>query len=201
MKNKISRTLAITAAVSTLALTGNVLAETVNGTASVTVQNGFTLTQTTPLSFGTIVALADADGANSSDFATLKVDSDGVTADVVDLSGATNASIVPISAGTPGQFTVSGAAPNTVLTITNPSAFTLSDPSAGDSKIFDVTAFTNDVVTSGSAFTYDTDATGTLVFNIGATLGTDNSLAGGTAAPVAYDNVTFTGTYTMTVDY
>lgn len=195
MKNRISRIMAIST-VSLLAASGAVNAETATGNASVTVQNGFDLDETTPLSFGTIVATAND---NAGDVATLVVDSDGVTEDVADSPGTT-ASIVSIAAGTPGTFTVSNAAPNTVLTITLPTDFELTDPSSTDAKIFDVSGFEATTIASGTAFTFDTDDTGTLVFNIGATLSTETG-TGSADSALAYENVTFTGTYTMTVNY
>lgn len=197
IKNKISRTMAV-ATVAAVTFSGAALAEKATGNASVQVQNNFTVTEDVALSFGTVVAIAEGDAANTGDVAEMVVNSDGVTAD--SFTQGTLASLVAISPGNRAEFSVSGAAPNTVLTITNPSAFTLTDPSSGDTKIFNVDTFTNSVITSGTAFTYDTDATGVLVFGLGATLGTDNVLAG-SAGAVAYDNVTFTGTYTMTVNY
>ena len=200
MKNKISRIMAISA-VSLLAATGVANAETVTGTTSVTVQNGFDLAETTPLSFGTVVAIANSNTA--ADLATLQVDSDGVTADVATPGNV--ASIVPIVAGTPGVFTVTNAAPNTLLTITLPAngtAADLTDPSGTDANTFTLDFFERTIVTSGTAFTADTDATGTLAFNVGATLGTTTP-AGGAAsdATVPYENVTFTGSYTVMVEY
>ena len=200
MKNKIVRIMAIStiSAISILATSGIVNAETITANASITVQNGFTITETTPLSFGTIVAIANSH--TTADLATLVVSSDGVSADIA--SHGTLASIVSISPGAPGVFTVTGAAPNTVLTVTPASAFTLSDPSGTFATDFDVNTFTQTVVTSGTPFTYDTDGTGTLVFNYGATLSTKTPSGGGGAdVAVPYDNITFTGTYSMQIEY
>lgn len=199
MKNKLSRLLTVTA-VSAAVISGVSIAETGNGTASVEVKNSFLVDQTTPLSFGQIVAIA-SDETGAADKATLTVNSDGSTADVI--VAGTKASIVAITPGVAGKFTVSGAAPNTVLTIGAIADFKLTDPSTTDSKDFDVTNLTTSVVTSGSPFTYDTDASGSLVFNVGATLETDTNGTVVTASAVAipYENVTFTGTYTVSVNY
>ncbi|OIQ46898.1 MAG: hypothetical protein BM565_09315 [Gammaproteobacteria bacterium MedPE] len=199
IKNKLTRIIAATA-LSTAVISSVSIAETGNGTASVEVKNSFDVAQTTPLSFGQIVAIA-TDLTGGADKATLTVNSDGSTADVI--VDGTLASIVSITAGTAGTFTVSGAAPNTVLTIGSISDFKLTDPSGADTKEFDVTNLTTSVVTSGSPFTYDTDATGTLVFNVGATLETDTTgtTASGSEVAIPYENVTFTGTYTVSVDY
>lgn len=203
MKNRISRIMAIST-VSLLAASGTVNAETATGTTSVTVQNGFDLEETTPLSFGTVVAIANSNV--TVDPATLTVDSDGVTADTQGVSTSGTASIVPIVAGTPGTFTVSNAAPNTLVTITLPTdgdGLLLEDPSGTDDTDFTIDFFERTIVTSGTAFTADTDDTGTLVFNVGATLGTGVAAGGaaGTDASVPYENVTFTGSYTVMVEY
>jgi len=200
MKNKLTRLFAVTA-VSAAVMSGVSVAEDGAGTASVEVKNSFLVAQTTPLSFGQIVAIA-SDETASADIATLTVNSDGVTADVI-VAGSSKASIVAITPGVAGTFTVSGAAPNTVLTISAISDFTLTDPSTTDTKIFDVTNLTTTVTTSGTPFTYDTDAGGTLVFNVGATLETDStgSAVSGAEVAVPYENVTFTGSYTVSVNY
>jgi len=204
IKNKVSRLLALSALTATLATSISTAAETAPGTASILVQNSFTLVQTTPLDFGTVVAIADDDAANTlTDVGTLIVDSDGVTADTVTNAG--NASIIPIVAGTAVTFTVSGASPNTTLTVTLPGSFTLVDGSGTDSKVFTVSTFTTTVTLNGPGnnFAYITDGGGNLVFNMGATLITDNVQAGSTAsAPEPYiDGTTYTGAYTMTVAY
>jgi hypothetical protein len=198
MKNKLTRLFAVTA-VSAAVMSGVSFAETGAGTASVEVKNSFTVLQTTPLSFGQIAAIASEANA---EVVTLQVFSDGTTADLVDDSaGASVASIVSITPGTAGTFTVSGAAPNTDLTIVLPTNVELKDPSSADDKSFYLTDFTTTSITSGTAFSYDTDATGTLVFNIGATLSTDNLIAANSTAQSLYKDVTFTGTYDVTVNY
>ena len=200
MKNKIARTMAITtvSAATVLLTSGVVNAETITANASVTVQNGFTITETTPLSFGTVVAIGNSH--TTLDAASMVVNPDGVTADII--TDGTVASLVSITPAAAAVFTVSGAAPNTVLTITAPSAFKLTDPSGSASNDFDISTFTQSVVTSGTPFTYDTDASGSLVFNYGATLKTGIASGGADSdASVPYDNVTYTGTYSMQVEY
>jgi len=197
MKNKLTRLLTISAV--SAVMSGAAIAETGAGTASVEVKNSFSVLQTTPLSFGQIAAISST---LNSEFVTLKVFSDGTTADLVDATaGNSVASIVSITPGTAGTFTVSGAAPNTELTIVLPTTVELTDPSAADSKSFYLTTFTKTAITSGTPFQYDTDGTGTLVFNIGATLSTDNLVAANTAGSELYQDVTFTGTYDVTVNY
>jgi hypothetical protein len=199
IKNKTSHLLKL-AILSTAILSSiPVIAETAPGsTASVVVQNSFTVAETTPLSFGTVVAFANNNSSVTNDVATLVVSANPATADVI-ANGAT-AKLVTVVAGTPATFTISGAAPNTALTITPPAGFLLSDPSATDSKDFGVGTFTTFVTTSGTPFTFDTDGGGGMVFNMGATLTTDAALATANVA-IAYSSVTFTNTYTMTVNY
>ena len=194
IKNKLTRLLALTA-VSTAMLSSATFAETETFTASVEVQNSFDLTETIPLSFGIISAIfSDV----ATDFSTLTVDSDGTSADII--VNGTASSIVPISAGTAGQFTIANAAPNTVLTIDTILDFDLTDPSGGTTRQFQISGFTLESISSGTPFAFDTDATGTLVFNVGATLTTDiQALAAGTAGP--YDDTTYTGTFDVTVNY
>lgn len=195
IKNKLTRLLALTA-VSTALISGTTFGETQTFTASVEVRNSFDLIETVPLSFGVISAIY---GDDATDFATLTIDSDGTTADTI-TDGLAAARIVPIAAGTAGQFTIENAAPNTVLTITPLVDFDLTDPSGGTSRQFQVSNFTLESISSGTAFAFDTDATGTLVFNVGATLTTDiQVLAAGTPGP--YDDTTYTGTFDITVNY
>ena len=94
IKNKLTRLLTATA-VSTALMSGASFAEDGSGTASVEVQNSFTVAQTTALSFGQIVALS-SDLTGAADVASLTVNSDGTTADAI-VNGAL-ASIVPITA-------------------------------------------------------------------------------------------------------
>ncbi|MFT5758385.1 MAG: hypothetical protein ACI9LM_003126 [Alteromonadaceae bacterium] len=198
MKNNISRRLALSSLITMVLSSEAVFAETVASSASVVVQNSFTLVETTPLSFGTVVAIAENNSSVTNDNATLVVSPNPATADVI--TNGTLAKLTPIVASTEATFTISGAAPNTALNITLPNAFDLTDPSLTDTKDFKITAPTSFVTTSGTAFTFDTDGTGNMVFNMGATLSTDTTLAIGAGA-IPYSNVTFTGTYTMTVNY
>jgi len=198
VKNNVFRFIIASTLTTALSFSPLATAETTLANASVVVQNSFVVAQTTPLSFGTIVAFAENNSSVTSDTASLLVNSDGVTADTI--TNGTLSKIIPVVAATVATFTVSGAAPNTLLTITLPAAFDLTDPSLTDSKDFRVSTFTTSIVTSGSPFTYDTDGGGNMVFNMGATLTTDATLAVAVGA-VAYSNVTFTNTYTMTVNY
>lgn len=190
-----------------VALSGNyALAETATGTASVTVSNAFTLAQTTPLTFGTIRAqVSSTDGTPNVVTMTLPANgtNPSVAETVAGTGNTTDASINIITPGTPGTFSVSAAAPNSVLTITFPaSAFDLTTASGGAT----FSAAINDAyITSGpnANRTYNattdpllTDGTGAVTFNVGGTLSTQ---AGGFATN--YRDQTYSGSYTMTVNY
>ena len=176
---------------------GAAIAETVTGGSSVTVQNSLTLTQDTALSFGTLVAFADADGTAT----TYTVGSDGTTTAGADNG---NASIVEVVAGVPGAFTVSGAAPQTLLTVSLPgAAIDLTDGAGGviDTKKFTVGTFEKTrTVSGGAGFTDTTDDAGVLSFDVGAVLTTDATGAAA-AASLPYADAAFSGTYTITVTY
>ena len=175
------------------------LAATAPATASVTVQNTFTLTEDTALSFGTVRATADPNGV--ANFASLILAADGTT------STATvgNSSMTQLAAGSVGQFTVTNAAPFTNLTITFPPDFELQNgtapPGSPNFDIFqaDWTAIVRGGANDGVAYTpsnLQTDVTGTVSFDAGTSLKTD-----ATVTTSAYIDAAYTGNYTMTVDY
>lgn len=194
---KTNTKLTLLAAAGLIALVGSANAETIEGSASVTVQNAITIAQTTALSFGTIAAIAD-DNGTSPKSATLVMGLDGVS--VVTSDG--DAQITEITTGNAGVFTISGAAAQTDLTITLPSSdIDLVDPSGTESKKFKVGTFAKGVVSGGgSGFSFTTDDNGELVFSVGATLTTDVAGSGSGAAD-AYADTTYTGAYDVEVNY
>ncbi|SBS26573.1 hypothetical protein MAQ5080_00556 [Marinomonas aquimarina] len=192
-----------------VALSGNyALAETATGNASVTVSNAFTLEETTPLSFGTIRAqVGSIPSSDEAAYSELSLPADGSNATVTNTASTgdgTASSINIIDPGTPGTFSVSGAAPNQVLVITPPGAFDLTTTTGG--AVFEVSIAEADIrITSGananrtySSGTNDliTDDSGSVTFDVGGTLSTDTD---GNATN--YRDVTYSGTYTMTVEY
>ena len=190
------------------ALSGSyAMAETASGTASVTVSNAFTLAETTPLTFGTIRAQVSSADGTTQNVVTMTLPANGTNPSVAETTAGTgnttDASINIITPGTPGTFSISNAAPNSVLTITFPaSAFDLTTASGGAT----FSATINDAyITSGpnANRTYNastdpllTDGTGAVTFDVGGTLATQ---AGGFATN--YRDQTYSGTYTMTVNY
>lgn len=184
---------------------GQALAETVPATASVSVQNTFTLTQVQPLSFGTIRAVAQADGANA---ATIVISPVTSTAPVAASLGSASAQV--ITAGTPGQFSVAGAAPFANLNINFPATQTnLTAPASppGTPKFFIAAGTTgwaaqitsgpnNNTAYNDAAPNLQTSATGAVNFNLGATLSTDN-----VATTLPYADATYTGNFNLVVVY
>ena len=177
------------------------LAATAPSTATVTVQNTFTLTEDTALSFGTVRATADPAGTHIGELA-LAADGTGTAS----TTGA-NASMTELLAGSQGQFTVSNAAPFTDLTITFPADFELTATGAPPtSPTFDVlNADWVATITSGANATIayntgtpnlQTASDGTVSFDVGTSLKTDAD-----ASTTAYIDAAYTGSYTMTVDY
>lgn len=190
-----------------VALSGNyALAETATGNASVTVSNAFTLSEDTALTFGTIRAVVSSADGTAQNVVTMTLPANGtnpsVTETVAGNGNTRSASMNIITPGTPGTFSVSGAAPNSILNITFDAAFPLTIAAGGPTFLATINQA---YITSGpnanraySAGVDDlfTDATGAVTFDVGGTLATQ---AGGNATD--YRDQTYTGTYTMTVDY
>ncbi|WP_281560439.1 DUF4402 domain-containing protein [Thalassomonas sp. RHCl1] len=170
-----------------------------DATISVTVQNAFDLVEDTELSFGTIRATADPAGTN---VATLAIAADGSVTATPD----NNATITQLTAGSVGQFTVSNAATFTDLTITFPGAATTLDnaiapPTSPDFTVDTWVAIVRGGANDGVAYNagapnLQTDNTGTVSFDVGATLSTDANVT-----TSAYIDDVYDGDYTITVDY
>ncbi|MEM0909989.1 MAG: hypothetical protein AAGJ37_03385 [Pseudomonadota bacterium] len=88
-------------------------AEIASDSATVTVQNAFTLASTTAIDFGTLRVSQPNAQTNLSTYTELSVDGTQTATD-----GDANASMTVITSGTPGRFDVTGAAPFNNLTIT-----------------------------------------------------------------------------------
>jgi len=169
---------------------------TENYTVSVTVDNAFTMTETTPVSFGTISALS---GVTNSAVLTLNGQTGvGVVVNPTDAGGAPLAHIIVITDGTPGVVTITGAPPSTTMTITNPTAVTLDNPATTGEATFsaDMNATGLGYLVTGHhvLLTHPTDAAGELVIQIGGTLTTQQTAN-------LYTDGTYTGTYSLVVAY
>jgi len=165
--------------------------QTVNYSASVTVQNTFTVGETTALSLGTIAAVADPTGANTQ--ATLVLAGNSGTSTITNGNGT--ARILAITAATPGVLSVTNAPPSTAFTVTNGSQIQLNDPAATGETTFN---FTPGAVCAG--FNCTTDASGALTINVGGTLTTRQQTSGG-SEDNGYSDGTYTGTYAVTLAF
>ncbi|MFT6907857.1 MAG: hypothetical protein ACJAS1_004544 [Oleiphilaceae bacterium] len=195
------------AGIATVYLIGssNVFAESVTtATVSATVQNTFTLAETTALSFGTVRATND--NTNVSNFASLVLSPAGVLTPGSQVGAS---KLTSLSAGTGGVFTVSGAATFTDLTVTFPANFTLTSPGAPPgSAVFNIieanwvgkiVGGANDgVALNGTFDNLQTDVNGAVVLNVGTTLDTDIL---GASTTSGYLDAAYTGTYTMDISY
>jgi hypothetical protein len=147
------------------------------------------MTETTPISFGTISAFADG-----TDTAVLTMN--GQTGVGVVTEVGTAASIIVITAGTPGVITITSAPPSTAMTIADPSSVTLDNPATTGEA-----TFAADLNATGLGYVTTTDEAGELVIQIGGTLTTE--VAGMDSGGIAksYTDGTYTGTWSLTVSY
>jgi hypothetical protein len=156
-------------------------AETAGTSITATVANAFTLVETTPLAFGSLVAINHA-----VDTSTLVID----TAGIHTYNNPGNARLVQVTAGTQGVFDITGAAPTTALVLTMPAPVTLNCGTCGaGTEDFTVNTFTDNVAGAPT-----TDGAGAVTFNVGATLNT-------IASANAYNDGPYSGLYTITVNY
>jgi hypothetical protein len=191
-RNQIQKTLLVSAL--TLSAVTVIAQETVTSQASVTVQNAFNLVEVAPISFGTVTV-----APGPTEVSSLVIQPDGVT----DVTTASDGTFSVITAGTPGQYTVDSAASFTNLTVTNTTTLPLelANQSANSSNgKFELSAFTflEDGTAGGGAVsaTIETDLTGTLAFNVGATLTVPSA-----AGTVTYVDGNYVGNYTLQVAY
>ena len=163
-------------------------AQTATYSAQVTVQNAFTIGETTPLNLGTIAAISSNTAGTQ---ATLTLNSGTGVTSVVQGSGGSLSRILAIAPATRGQIAVTNAPPSTLLTVSNPgSTYNLSNPAApaGTPNLVFTPGYT------AVGFNYTTSATGALAINVGGTLATEQSAN-------AYVDGTYTGTYQVQISY
>ena len=163
--------------------------QTVNYSASVTVQNTFTVTQTTPLSMGTVAAVASTTAGTQ---ANIVLAGNSGTATTTQGSGGSASRLLVITNPTPGVVSITNAPPSTLFTITQGSTVQLTDPAQTGETQFD---FTPAAVCA--AFNCTTSAAGALTVNVGGTLATRVQTSGG-AEDNGYSDGTYTGTYSIT---
>ncbi|WAJ70815.1 DUF4402 domain-containing protein [Catenovulum adriaticum] len=174
--------------------------------ATVTVQNALTITEDASLNFGTIRAqlATDISGGAESEVASLIIaaDGSGVTAEEGDTSV-----IQSLEDGEPGAFSVGGAANYALLTVTVTADSTGITTGAPGTPVFTMSDFAGYVTTGANPNTdfasgsqVRASADGSLSFNLGATITVDTSLDT-TNDNASYDDGTYTGSYTVAVDY
>ena len=163
--------------------------QTVNYTASVTVQNTFTVGETTALSLGTVAAVASVTAGTQANI--VLAGNSGATT-ITQGSGGSLSRLLQIVAPTPGVIAISAAPPSTLFTITQGSTIQLVDPAVTGETTFD---FTPAAVCAG--FNCTTDASGALTVNVGGTLATRVQTSGG-SEDNGYSDGTYTGTYSVT---
>jgi len=184
-------------AASIIGVAATAQAETVTGTASLTVQNAFSLVETTQLSFGTITVAAATGTHDAADDATMVLSPEGGTP-VITNAAATGGAIGSIVAGTPATFDVSGAAPFTDLVVTMTAGTTLTNSAAPPGNgAFTLSAFaaretgaTSNIASLGNI---TTDLNGAKSFTLGATMTIDGSSD--------YIDGLYSGTYNVEVSY
>lgn len=161
--------------------------QTVTGTVTAVVDNSFVLAETTPMHFGTVVAICDTAGANQ---ATLILSTAGAGA----ITNALPAQFVNVdtTARTQGVFDVTGAAPSTPLNVTLGAAVDLTCGAClGTPPALLLSALTDD--TGGGTVT--TDALGAATIQTGATISTAATCG------TQYEDGTYVGSFDITVAY
>lgn len=163
--------------------------QTVSYTASVTVQNTFTVGETTALSLGSVAAVASVTSGTQ---ASIVLAGNSGATTITQGSGGSLSRLLQIVAPTPGVIAISAAPPSTLFTITQGSTIQLVDPAVTGETTFD---FTPAAVCAG--FNCTTDASGALTVNVGGTLATRVQTSGG-SEDNGYSDGTYTGTYSVT---
>lgn len=177
----------------------NVMAEEVEtGNVSVTVQNAFTVTQTAPLSFGTIRATASGTAGETANL-VVSADPNGTNTANDNL----NASIGIIVEGTPAEWSVADVAPFGELTIAFPTTSQINPVGLPTGTpgfdLVGLNAFVTAGPNSGAAYNatnnlLQADLNGDLTFNVGGTLTSEVDTD-------EYGDGTYQGTYTVTLEY
>lgn len=200
-RNKLNIALAVPFAV---LMSSAAVAETTPGTASIQITNAFNLVETTPISFGNVQLTQDTDtGTAGSVSITIAGDATPMS---VTASAPTEASANILTAGAPGRFDITAAAPFTALDVTFPSAFDLVNTAAPPSNpalevtLAATTTFILGGVNDGLVLnpgTNDliTDGTGAVGISLGGVLTSDG------ADDEPFADGTYSGTYNLTVNY
>lgn len=183
-----TRALAVTSAAALALVAGfGAQAQTnVTGHVNLTVNNAISITETTPMEFGTFLVVKDVAGANT---ATLTMATNGTATPSNNAPATfTSVSAVAPAARSQGVFDITGAAASTVINVATSGLNNLVCGACGASDDILLTSVTP------AAATVTTDGSGNATINVGAVLTTK------TGAP-QYQDGAYVGTYTLTVNY
>jgi hypothetical protein len=159
-----------------LATSATVNAEVASDTATVTVQNAFTIASTDAIDFG-LLRVTQSGAHTEATPSRTTINADGSqTATNGDV--ASSGSISLLTAGTPGRIDITAAAPNTTLTVLIDAAGTGFDGVADDTSIDGVNEI--DLVTAGGL------APDKFIMFVNAA---QTRIEGGTGNGIAYDDV------------
>jgi len=166
--------------------------QTVNYSASVTVQNTFTVGGWENVTFGTVAAIASPTAGTQ---ASIVMQPITAATTVTQGSGGSDSRLLIIAAPTPGKIMINNAPPNTTFTITPGGTVQLANPANTIHTQFDFTP-------SAVAMDYNptTDANGDLNIMIGGTLATRQQQGAGNESE-GYADGSYTGTYSVTLAY
>lgn len=211
--------LALTVGLSSAAAVAQV---TENTQATLTISSSFTLTETAPISFGTIRAnvtktadTGDGSNATMTAGAGVTIPGDGSAAletttqglDATPCNGGNDDCVLTteatiISAGSRGEYAITGAAPNSTLRVVDPDDIELTATGVNATSKFDLAIDLSDMVVIGgpndgqtvSATNVTTDGTGAVSIGVGGRLTID---------PLAsqLDEGAYSGTYNIVVSY
>ncbi len=157
---------------------------TVGGNVNLTVNNAISITETTPMNFGTYLVVKDT---ASTQTATLTMASNGTATPATSGAPAVFTS-VSATGRTQGVFTITGAAPSTVINVSTTNLVDLNCSACVSSDDITLTSVTP------AAATVTTDGSGDATINVGAVLTTKT---GGNQ----YKSGSYVGTYDLVVNY
>lgn len=157
---------------------------TVGGTVNLTVNNAISITETTPMNFGTYLVVKDT---ASTETATLTMATNGTATPATSGAPAIFTSVSAASR-TQGVFTITGAAPSTVINVATSNLADLNCSACVSSDDITLTSVTP------AAATVTTDGSGDATINVGAVLTTKT---GGNQ----YKSGSYVGSYDLTVNY
>jgi hypothetical protein len=189
-----------------------IAAESVTVPASVTVNNAIDFTFTGALNFGQVRATPDDTDLTCAGLVMPANPAESLEQDTPAICTAGDGdAIIQSVGGTPERpvFTIAGVAPFSNMEITLPtttSAITANTgPGTAQFTLSEFTAYKtsgtpSDIPLTAGVGEIQANATGTATFTVGATLGTHLG-AISTAANAVYQDLTYTGTFIVSVDY